>query len=54
MGCAGMAGLEKVIRTTAEEVYGVDVAKQLYVVDGVKSGVLQLEQTVRSTRVFGQ
>jgi Asp/Glu/hydantoin racemase len=52
MGCAGMAGLEAIIRSTAQEVYGADKAKQVYVVDGVKAGILQLEQTVRSQRAF--
>lgn len=52
MGCAGMAGLEKVIRSTAEKLYGEEKAKGLYVVDGVKAGVLQLQQMVRSKKAF--
>ncbi|KAI6784084.1 uncharacterized protein J7T54_004630 [Emericellopsis cladophorae] len=53
MGCGGMAGLERVIRDTATEVYGKERARRIFVVDGVKAGVLQLEQTVQSKRIFG-
>jgi Asp/Glu/hydantoin racemase len=52
MGCGGMAGLEDIIRSTAAEVYGKDRADALYIVDGVKAGVLQLEQTLRSKGAF--
>ncbi|CAH0017966.1 unnamed protein product [Clonostachys rhizophaga] len=52
MGCGGMAGLERVIRSTAAELIGEDFARGLYVVDGVRAGVLQLEQLVRSKQVF--
>uniref|UniRef100_A0A8H7N3G7 DCG1 protein n=1 Tax=Bionectria ochroleuca TaxID=29856 RepID=A0A8H7N3G7_BIOOC len=52
MGCGGMAGLERVIRSTATELLGEDFARGLYVVDGVRAGVLQLEQLVRSKQVF--
>jgi Asp/Glu/hydantoin racemase len=52
MGCGGMAGLEEIIRETAVEVYGAEEAAHVYVVDGVKAGILQLEQAVRSRRAF--
>lgn len=52
MGCAGMAGLESIIRSTAEEVQGKQAGKDLYVVDGVKAGILQLEQMMHSKRLF--
>jgi Asp/Glu/hydantoin racemase len=52
MGCAGMAGLEEIIRSTVQDVYPPELAAQLFVVDGVKAGILQLEQTVRSRRAF--
>jgi Asp/Glu/hydantoin racemase len=52
MGCAGMAGLEDIIRSTAAELYGPERARRLFVVDGVKAGVLHLEQMVRSQRLF--
>ncbi|KAH7165377.1 Asp/Glu/hydantoin racemase [Dactylonectria macrodidyma] len=52
MGCGGMAGLEDIIRRTAINSYGKDVGEQVYIVDGVKAGILQLEQTVRSMRAF--
>lgn len=53
MGCAGMAGLERVIRSTAIDVFGAEASEKLYVVDGVKAGVLQLDQMVRSKQIFG-
>lgn len=53
MGCAGMAGLERVIRSTATEMLGEEAAKGVYVVDGVKAGILQIEQMVQSKRIFG-
>ena len=52
MGCGGMAGLEGIIRGAAEQVYGKERAQALYVVDGVRAGVLQLYQTVLSRRAF--
>lgn len=52
MGCAGMAGLERIIRSTAAEVQGAEAGRALYVVDGVKAGVLQLEQMMQSKRLF--
>lgn len=52
MGCGGMAGLEDIIRETAVEVYGEEEAASLYIIDGVKAGVLQLAQTVQSRRAF--
>jgi Asp/Glu/hydantoin racemase len=52
MGCAGMAGLEDIIRSTAKEVYGPDRAANLYVLDAVQAGVLQAESAVRSERTF--
>lgn len=52
MGCGGMAGLEEIIRETAVEVYGEKEAADVYIIDGVKAGVLQLEQAVRSRRAF--
>lgn len=53
MGCAGMAGLEHIIRSTAAEMFGARAGENLYVVDGVKAGVLQLDQMVRSKQIFG-
>ncbi|KAK5992127.1 putative C1F7.10-like protein [Cladobotryum mycophilum] len=53
MGCGGMAGLQDIIRSVALEVYGRERAKGVYIVDGVQAGILQLQQTVLSRRVFG-
>ncbi|OHE97250.1 hydantoin racemase [Colletotrichum orchidophilum] len=52
MGCAGMAGLEEIIRSSANDIYGPKKGSQVFIVDGVKAGILQLEQTVRSRRLF--
>jgi Asp/Glu/hydantoin racemase len=52
MGCAGMAGLEEIIRSVAHEKYGSAQAKQLLVIDGMRAGVGLLEQMIRSKRAF--
>lgn len=52
MGCAGMAGLERIIRSAAADVQGAEASRALYVVDGVKAGMLQLEQAMQSKRYF--
>ncbi|KAH7325725.1 Asp/Glu/hydantoin racemase [Stachybotrys elegans] len=51
MGCAGMAGLEAIIRSVIDEVYQ-DKTRKVYIIDGVKAGTMQLEQIVRSRRAF--
>lgn len=53
MGCAGMAGLEGIIRAAAAELNNGEEVKNLHVVDGVKAGVMQLDQAIRSRQVFG-
>ncbi|KAG5976928.1 hypothetical protein E4U55_007153 [Claviceps digitariae] len=52
MGCGGMAGLEGIIRCAAVEVYDECKAKDLYIIDGVKAGVLQLHQMVNGDQIF--
>lgn len=52
MGCGGMAGLEDTIRATAVRQYGEEKGRSIYVVDGVKAGILQLEQMIRSQKAF--
>ncbi|RMZ91924.1 hypothetical protein DV736_g822, partial [Chaetothyriales sp. CBS 134916] len=52
MGCGGMAGLEDIIRSTAVEMYGKANGDLVYIIDGVKAGVMQLEQMIRSKRAF--
>ncbi|KAL6690955.1 Asp/Glu/hydantoin racemase [Trichoderma pleuroticola] len=53
MGCGGMGGLQDMIRDIIVQEYGRDRAKDVSIVDGVQAGVLQLQQTVLSRRVFG-
>ncbi|KFA67958.1 hypothetical protein S40285_03553 [Stachybotrys chlorohalonatus IBT 40285] len=53
MGCAGMAGLETIIRDTVDDVYAGQTTPKVYIVDGVKAGVMQLEQIIHSKKIFG-
>ncbi|UNI21253.1 dal80p-controlled protein [Purpureocillium takamizusanense] len=52
MGCGGMAGLEDTIRETARELHGDDVADGLYIIDGVKAGVMYLYQVLASRKMY--
>ncbi|KAK3352155.1 Asp/Glu/hydantoin racemase [Neurospora tetraspora] len=54
MGCAGMAGLEQIIRRTAIEEYGEERGKKVMVVDGVRAGVGLLAEMVKNRRMFTQ
>ncbi|KAK3493582.1 Asp/Glu/hydantoin racemase [Neurospora crassa] len=54
MGCAGMAGLEQIIRRTAIEVYGEERGKKVMVVDGVRAGVGLVAEMVKNMRMFTQ
>ncbi|KAH9907066.1 hypothetical protein F4778DRAFT_612389 [Xylariomycetidae sp. FL2044] len=52
MGCAGMAGLEEIIRSAASEELGDDFAySALHVIDGVRAGILQVELMIRHQRL---
>ncbi|KAI1276799.1 hydantoin racemase [Xylaria sp. FL0933] len=52
MGCAGMAGLEDIIREAANDEQGEEFAySTLHVIDGVRAGVLQVEQMIRNQRL---
>jgi len=52
MGCAGMAGLEEIIRSAAVDAYGPEEGKRVLIIDGVKAGIGLLEQTVRNRGMF--
>lgn len=52
MGCAGMAGLEDIIRAAAVDEYGPERARGVYVVDGVQAGIGVLEQMVNNRSRF--
>ncbi|KAK3388256.1 Asp/Glu/hydantoin racemase [Sordaria brevicollis] len=54
MGCAGMAGLEEIIRRVAVEEYGEERGRKVMVVDGVRAGVGLLGEMVRWRRMFSQ
>ncbi|KAI0101703.1 hydantoin racemase [Nemania sp. FL0031] len=52
MGCAGMAGLEDIIREAASEERGEEFAySTLHVVDGVRAGIMQVEHMIRNQRL---
>ncbi|KAK8099660.1 uncharacterized protein PG998_012901 [Apiospora kogelbergensis] len=52
MGCAGMAGLEDTIRSAASEVYDDRFAYGiLHVVDGVRAGLVQINQMIKDERL---
>ncbi|OTB00968.1 hypothetical protein M426DRAFT_323857 [Hypoxylon sp. CI-4A] len=55
MGCAGMAGLEDIIRNAAYEEKGEQFAySELHVMDGIKAGIMQIEQMVKYQRMLPQ
>ncbi|RYP79386.1 hypothetical protein DL770_006702 [Monosporascus sp. CRB-9-2] len=55
MGCAGMAGLEEIIRSAAAEEVGERFAyDELHVLDGVRAGIMQLEIMIKQQRLRGQ
>ena len=55
MGCAGMAGLEEIIRSAAKEDFGEHFAYEvLHVVDGVRAGILQVETMIKHQRLRGR
>lgn len=39
LGCAGMAGLDQVVRDACVEELGLDLGSRVHIVDGVKAGV---------------
>ncbi|KUI63164.1 hypothetical protein VP1G_10288 [Cytospora mali] len=52
MGCAGMAGLEDMVRSTVREEYSQAMAERVFVIDGVRAGIGALEQMVKNMRMF--
>ncbi|RYP04843.1 hypothetical protein DL765_010039 [Monosporascus sp. GIB2] len=55
MGCAGMAGLEEIIRSAAAEEVGERFAyDELHVLDGVRAGITQLEMMIKQQRLRGR
>lgn len=52
MGCAGMAGLEDIIRSVVNEKYRPTFANNVIIIDGVKAGVGFLEQMFKQKRMF--
>lgn len=53
MGCAGMAGLEEIIRLAACEVKGNKFAySKLLVMDGILAGIMQTELAIKYQRLL--
>ncbi|KAI1088744.1 Asp/Glu/hydantoin racemase [Rostrohypoxylon terebratum] len=53
MGCAGMTGLEDIIRSAASEELGEGFAySELHVIDGVRAGIMQVEQMIKYERLI--
>ncbi|KAI1211495.1 Asp/Glu/hydantoin racemase [Annulohypoxylon truncatum] len=53
MGCAGMAGLDTIIRSAASEAQGEKFAySELHVIDGVRAGIMQVEQMIKHQRLL--
>ena len=52
MGCAGMAGLEEIIRGAAIREYGEERGSRVCIVDGVKAGIALLGQNIKARRMF--
>ncbi|KAI1110301.1 hydantoin racemase [Nemania sp. NC0429] len=52
MGCAGMAGLEEIIREAAEEERGAEFAySALHVIDGVRAGIMLVDHMIKNQRL---
>ncbi|KAI3326376.1 Asp/Glu/hydantoin racemase [Xylariaceae sp. AK1471] len=52
MGCAGMAGLEDIIREAASDECGEEFAySTLHIIDGVRAGVMQVDHMIRNQRL---
>ncbi|KAL7622697.1 hypothetical protein AAE478_006375 [Parahypoxylon ruwenzoriense] len=53
MGCAGMAGLETIIREATSEELGEDFAySELHVIDSIRVGVIQVEHMIKQQRLL--
>jgi Asp/Glu/hydantoin racemase len=48
LGCAGMSGMDKMVREACVEELGEEEGKRVRIVDGVQAGVAWLEGAVRS------
>ncbi len=48
LGCAGMAGMDKMVREACVDELGKEIGEGIRIVDGVKAGVGVLEALVRA------
>jgi Asp/Glu/hydantoin racemase len=54
LGCAGMAGLEDIVRGAAKDAYGDGYADRLCVIDPVRAGIVTLEAMIRTKKMFSR
>lgn len=50
LGCAGMAGMDRVVRSACVAELGVEEGERIVIVDGVVAGVIWLEGMLRTTK----
>ncbi|PQE19288.1 hydantoin racemase protein [Rutstroemia sp. NJR-2017a BVV2] len=48
LGCAGMAGMDEMVREALDEELGKEDSENVYIVDGVKAGVVYLEGLLKA------
>jgi len=48
LGCAGMAGMDKIVEKALIEELGEDAAAHVYIIDGVKAGISSFEGLVKA------
>jgi Asp/Glu/hydantoin racemase len=48
LGCAGMAGMNEVVRDACVEALGSEIGQQIKIVDGVQAGVAWLDTALRT------
>ncbi|KAM3072222.1 hypothetical protein ACMFMG_008679 [Clarireedia jacksonii] len=48
LGCAGMAGMDEMVREALDEELGIEDSENVYIVDGVKAGIVYLEGLLKA------
>ena len=48
LGCAGMAGMDRIVRDACVQELGVEKGQEVNIVDGVKSGLVTLEGLLKA------
>lgn len=50
LGCAGMSGMDDIVRESCIDVLGLEAANNVWIIDGVVAGANALEGALRSMR----